>query len=343
MALQPNTEFPGQSAAPDANYPGGSAVNVSTAGAGDGFPLFDTWVNDIFGFLQSLIEGTGAVFDNVPDTAIASQYMLAVCELAMGRAGFYTDTGASPTSYVLDPANTSIPGPSEYYDGMTVAFLPNQTSALSGVTVNVGGLGATTLFVDADYGYRITAGVLCVIRLDTSGGDTFHVIDGGGVPVMADQIYHKRLARTTTDQSKTSNTVYTAVPGLNNAISVGQVNRYEFEAYFALTSGGIDGGITLRLSAPADCEWFVSATASGPSAASAKVNFGNGNIIEMPFVPNVDTATVSGIHMKGVLITDFTTGDVGIEFKQNVSDPVASTIGEGSYIKLVNTDITETD
>jgi len=343
MALQPNTEFPGQSAAPDADYPGGSAVNVSTSGASDGFPLFDTWVNDIFGLLQGLIGATGAVFDDVPDTSISSQYMLAICELAMGRAGFYTDTGGSPTSYVLDPVNTSIPGPSEYYPGMTVAFLPNQSSSASGVTVNVGGLGAKPLAINADYGFPVTSGVVCVIRLDPVGGDTFYVIDGGGTPVMANQIFHKRMARTTTDQSKTSSTVYTAVPGLNNVISVGQVNRYEFEAYFALTSGGDDGGVTIRLSAPADCEWFVSATASGPSAASAKVNFGNGNIIEMPFVPSVDTAIVSGIHMKGILITDFITGNVGIEFKQNISDAVASTLGEGSYIKLTNTDITDND
>ncbi len=74
MALQLDIEFPGQSTPADANYPYGSARNVSAPGANDGTPLVARLVNDIYGFLQRLLDEAGITPSGNPDTVVDSDY-----------------------------------------------------------------------------------------------------------------------------------------------------------------------------------------------------------------------------------------------------------------------------
>lgn len=75
MALDPSTSLPTQTATPDANYPYGGAQNVTSPGDGTGTPWNADVINDIWGFLQALLEQGGVTPSGVPDTAVVSQYV----------------------------------------------------------------------------------------------------------------------------------------------------------------------------------------------------------------------------------------------------------------------------
>jgi len=77
MAIKPIVNVPNTLVA-DAAYPYGSAKNVSIAGAGDGTPWFDLIINDIWGFLQSIIIASGASANNSPDSVTNPQYLTAL-------------------------------------------------------------------------------------------------------------------------------------------------------------------------------------------------------------------------------------------------------------------------
>ena len=74
MALKLDTRFPGQSTAGNANYPQGSARDVSAPGANNGTPLVADLVNDIYGLLQRLLDEAGIVPNGLPDTVPDSDY-----------------------------------------------------------------------------------------------------------------------------------------------------------------------------------------------------------------------------------------------------------------------------
>jgi hypothetical protein len=74
MALNLLTTYPGQIAT-DAAYPYGKPRNRSVPGEKDGTPLEESWVSDVYGFLQSLLSEAGLVPTNVADTASSSQYL----------------------------------------------------------------------------------------------------------------------------------------------------------------------------------------------------------------------------------------------------------------------------
>lgn len=78
MALEPQTQYPGQIDSGDPGYPLGKARNVSAAGAGDGTPWEKNLVNDLFGFQQALLDQAGASPSGSPDEVGASQYLEAL-------------------------------------------------------------------------------------------------------------------------------------------------------------------------------------------------------------------------------------------------------------------------
>lgn len=74
MAIKPSDEYPGKTQAPSAEYPQGSAQNITTPGDGTGTPLLASWLNDLWGFLQSLLDADGATPSGNPDEVGDSQY-----------------------------------------------------------------------------------------------------------------------------------------------------------------------------------------------------------------------------------------------------------------------------
>jgi hypothetical protein len=75
MALIPSAQYPAQIDTGDAGYPQGKARNAATFQDGTGTPLEKTWINDLWGFLQSLISIAGITASGSPDQVGASQYL----------------------------------------------------------------------------------------------------------------------------------------------------------------------------------------------------------------------------------------------------------------------------
>lgn len=73
MAIVISTEYT-HAIAPSGDYPQGSFKNVSTPAGIDGTPLEKAWPNDLYGFLQRLLEETSTTPSGVPDTVLASDY-----------------------------------------------------------------------------------------------------------------------------------------------------------------------------------------------------------------------------------------------------------------------------
>lgn len=76
--LDIENEFPGKSTPADANYPSGSARNVTAPGTGDGTPFIKRLVDDWLGAQQALILETGQTVTGDPDTALDSQFLDAI-------------------------------------------------------------------------------------------------------------------------------------------------------------------------------------------------------------------------------------------------------------------------
>ena len=89
MALRPSTRYPTKTNAPDANYPYGSARNVTVPGDGTGYPFEADDIKDDQGFKQALLQYAGISPSDTADTAVASQYFEAVRRTA-GYPGIVT-------------------------------------------------------------------------------------------------------------------------------------------------------------------------------------------------------------------------------------------------------------
>lgn len=81
MAIAPGTRYPAQTDV-DPAYPRGKARNAGTFNDGSGTPLEKDWVNDLWGFLQSLLAAASLTPSGSPDQVGASQYVAAVQSIA---------------------------------------------------------------------------------------------------------------------------------------------------------------------------------------------------------------------------------------------------------------------
>ena len=67
--------YPGKANPPSAAYPQGSVKNDTAPGAGDGTPINEDWLNDVWGGIQAVIAEGGVAPSGVPDTAAASDFL----------------------------------------------------------------------------------------------------------------------------------------------------------------------------------------------------------------------------------------------------------------------------
>jgi hypothetical protein len=86
MALIPSTRYPAQIDTSDAGYPHGKARNAGSFQDGTGTPLEKDWLNDLFGFLQSLLDFASITPSGDPDEVGASQYLDAVDAVAVSHS-----------------------------------------------------------------------------------------------------------------------------------------------------------------------------------------------------------------------------------------------------------------
>jgi hypothetical protein len=100
MAIIPQVLYAGQTISGDAEYPLGKARNITTTGDGTGTPLEKDWVNDLWGFLQALLDAAGIEASGNPDKLGASQYLDALDARYGGLQAafdFSVDAGDAPT------------------------------------------------------------------------------------------------------------------------------------------------------------------------------------------------------------------------------------------------------
>lgn len=142
MAINPNTQYPGKIATPDANYPYGGAQNITVPGDGTGTPWEKALVNDIFGLEQALLKSASIVPSGSADKVGASEYLQAIVEIASGRGYSYDESGIAD-AYVLD-VRTNQEKPRSYFTGLKARFTPgnNNTGA---ATADIAGLGVKNI------------------------------------------------------------------------------------------------------------------------------------------------------------------------------------------------------
>lgn len=137
MALVPSAQYPAQTDS-DPAYPQGKARNAGSFGDGTGTPFEKAWLNDVWGFLQSLLAAAGITPSGTPDQVGASEYLDAVGHVAAVAA-----TAASLKSW--SRVSTSITG-----SNLGAARDPSRALALvsngaASATVRVRGDGTPTV------------------------------------------------------------------------------------------------------------------------------------------------------------------------------------------------------
>lgn len=156
MAINPGAQWPGQTTAPDADYPYGSSKNETAPGANDGTPYEKIRADDLFGLQQSLLKAAGIVPSGNADKATdknASQYAQALLHL-ITAGNTFDDSGVADV-YVLDVVDDN-PAPADYTANMTLIFTPSNTNT-GASTVDVESLGAKDIVIG---GVALGAGAL---------------------------------------------------------------------------------------------------------------------------------------------------------------------------------------
>lgn len=172
MALDQIAQYPIGTAGPSADYPEGEAVNETVLDALDGYPWEKEGINDLLGFQQALLRSSSQAASGSADTALVSQYLQGIIELASGRASTYDDSGVVD-AYVLD-VQTNQQAPSGLFDGLILNFVPSNDCTAGGCTANPFGQGITDIklkggTVDPAKG-AIKAGRLTKVIYRTSPG-----------------------------------------------------------------------------------------------------------------------------------------------------------------------------
>ena len=88
MAINPNTQYPGQVEAPDVSYTYGGAKNETVVDALDGTPFEKAMLNDIFGFQQAMLVQAGIVPSGSSETVLVSQYLEALYQFMSEAKNF---------------------------------------------------------------------------------------------------------------------------------------------------------------------------------------------------------------------------------------------------------------
>lgn len=101
MAINPAEEYEGKVVAPSAEYPYGSAQNITVTGDGTGTPWEAALINDMFGFQQALLSESEIVPTGTSENATASQYLDAIKLLSKKSTGALSTLAASSVGGML--------------------------------------------------------------------------------------------------------------------------------------------------------------------------------------------------------------------------------------------------
>lgn len=101
MAVIPKNLYPGQTIGSDPAYPQGKAQNVTVPGDATGTPLEKEWVNDLWGFLQTILTRANITPSGTPDQVGASQYQDAL-NLRLGTMSKLRSVGMVAADFLRD-------------------------------------------------------------------------------------------------------------------------------------------------------------------------------------------------------------------------------------------------
>lgn len=192
MAINPDTQYPGQVEAPDANYPYGGAKNETTPstptvpGSLDGTPFEAALLNDIFGFQQALLTEAAIVPSGNAETAIASQYLQALQTLfaQLAVVGEWSAQQYFATVALVDGANITWDLDDEQSAKVTIAgnrTLDNPTNLQEGgqyqLIVTQDGVGGRTLAYDTVY--KFPGGTAPTLSTDPGAVDILTFVSDG--------------------------------------------------------------------------------------------------------------------------------------------------------------------
>lgn len=122
--LNPNSKWPTQSTAPSADYPYGSAQNITTPGDGTGTPFVADLVDDWFGFQQEVVQRAGITPSGLPDHAGDSDVFDGLRKTIGGYPGHIITTCCQS-----DPATLGIRALALEGQTVTIASYPDLVSA----------------------------------------------------------------------------------------------------------------------------------------------------------------------------------------------------------------------
>lgn len=192
MATNPTTlpENIGRITGASANYPRGSAKDDSTGTTGDGTPIKQGWMNDIYGPQQSLLRAAGLVPSGTADTALVSQYVQAMTQIAAGRATAYDCSGVADAYVLTVRANQQ--APMALFDDMLLRFTaiaPNTGAVTVDVSSAKGEPEGTTILnvVDSSGAALTTGNVSGVVGLRYSSASNNFMLEGGALPALIEK------------------------------------------------------------------------------------------------------------------------------------------------------------
>lgn len=166
--ISTDSQYIGRFTAADADYPRGSSKNETSPSAGDGSPYLKIRADDLMGFQQGLLRSAGIVPSGDADTALVSEYLQALVEIASGRAYTYDDVGsANVYTLAAKPNQQTI---RSYSPNIRMEFVAANTNT-GPSTVQAPGLSTIDIEVDGNplTGGEIVAGDLIDVTLDATG------------------------------------------------------------------------------------------------------------------------------------------------------------------------------
>jgi hypothetical protein len=170
MAIVPNTDYPAQTDV-DSAYPQGKARNAGTYQDGTGTPLEKRWVNDLWGFLQSLLADASITPSGAPDEVGASDYLDAVKVIARRPA-------VDAASLRLRLINTELP----FVDAFGFLGVINSLTAPSAIAIKSGAADTHYVFDGDDRGPSAggsTTGLTSVLGVARNGSRLVAIGAGG--------------------------------------------------------------------------------------------------------------------------------------------------------------------
>lgn len=258
MAISPKNLYPSRIIDGDAGFPYGKALDIQNGVVGTGTPLRATWLNDIFGFQQSLLSEANITPNGTPDEVGSSQYLDAVKHVA--RQPLNLKVFQSPTDG-LTQISTRTANAGEVYEVRKVS-----DDSLATIYIDKGGLNPIT-----QNGTSNVSGSDGVVEFFVADGDYYVEVNGVKSGLLA-----SRLEPFLTVEAMTAASYLTKyVEG----------TRVEWQGYYEQSDGGSNWGV-LKFGAHTedggsifsiDANTYVEANLKGGTSLAKFGAMGNGD------------------------------------------------------------------